>query len=126
MVAKDKKQAVLFSAEINEMQVGAEDSQQTEQLQQADAKERGDGEKPTAQAMKAILEQCDFRCALSGVKLTLDAFSIDHSTPLARGGKHVMSNLQGVHSVINTMKGQMTTTEFVGWCKLVADHMSER
>ena len=78
------------------------------------------GEEITAARLMKQLHDNEYRCALSGVELTPSISSLDHSIPLSKGGQHVMSNVKFVHPIINTMKGQMTDEEFIGWCRKVS------
>ena len=76
----------------------------------------------TARKLRERIEQIGWRCELSGAKLSPHTFSLDHIVPLAHGGLHDASNIQFVHPIINAMKGTLNMQEFVGWCKLVAEH----
>lgn len=62
------------------------------------------------------------RCAYTGLQLTpgQDA-SVDHKTPLARGGARTEENLQWVSVAVNRIKVNLTHDEFVGLCKVVND-----
>ena len=60
----------------------------------------------------AVFERDDFICKICGypIDMTLAAphrksASIDHVVPLARGGKHEMSNVQAAHFGCNARKG---------------------
>jgi hypothetical protein len=77
----------------------------------------------TGRKLRDRIEQIGWRCELSGARLTPDTFSLDHIIPLAHGGSHDASNIQFVHPIINAMKGTLSMKEFVGWCKLVAEHI---
>ncbi len=76
----------------------------------------------TTRQLRERIERIGWRCELSGAKLTADTFSLDHIVPLAYGGSHDASNIQFVHPIVNAMKGTLSMREFVGWCKLVAEH----
>lgn len=41
----------------------------------------------------AVLLAFGFRCRYCGVGLTVDTATIDHATPLSRGGTHAIENL---------------------------------
>jgi 5-methylcytosine-specific restriction endonuclease McrA len=71
----------------------------------------------TAAAVMAILERQKFRCALSGRPLTPQSASIDHIAPIAKGGKHEMTNLWVVENTINRAKNTMTHDEFLAMCR---------
>jgi len=79
----------------------------------------------TIEGMRAILSQQDYRCALSGVVLSPDCASLDHIRPLSKGGQHVLSNIQIVHTIVNGLKGEMTQDEFIQWAKLIASNKKE-
>ena len=94
-------------------------AQQNEKREAANDQE---GRAVTAASLHARVIAMDYRCELSGVKLKPEGCSLDHKTPLSRGGEHSMQNVAIVHPVVNRMKNTMTTEEFIHWCKLVADH----
>lgn len=77
---------------------------------------------PTAKGQRAKLEANGYRCALSGVTLTPEILSIEHLQPLTRGGSHTEDNVAIVHKIVNRMKGELTQSEFIDWCCLVADY----
>jgi 5-methylcytosine-specific restriction endonuclease McrA len=77
-------------------------------------------ERLTGKAVYRLVQQQGFRCALSGQELTPASASIDHKTPLCRGGSHTIDNAQVVEAEINRMKGTLTHDEFVRLCVLVA------
>jgi len=60
-----------------------------------------DGSVTYASIKKLLLTQ-DYRCAISGKPL--DTYHIDHIIPLAKGGHHVISNIQLVLPEINLSK----------------------
>lgn len=108
-------------------------------MQQQEEHRRGRGGHTTQQRMRAedvrrssaaktsvghrsLLEQIErqsYRCALSGEELTPETASLDHCTPISRGGGHDISNIQIVMQQINSAKGSMTTEEFVDMCRRV-------
>ena len=104
--------------------VDVQDQEQTIECRSATKAQeaRPETRQETGRKLRERIEQIGWRCELSGAKLTPDTFSLDHIIPLARGGSHNASNIQFVHPVINAMKGTLSMQEFVGWCKLVADH----
>ena len=75
-----------------------------------------DAKNVTASELMTMLEQQKYRCALSGRPLTPEAVSVDHKTPVSRGGLHCLSNLHLVTPDINAAKGTMTLLEFVAMC----------
>ena len=72
------------------------------------------------------LEQSQFRCALTGWKITPDEFEIDHIVPMVDGGTNKASNLQCVHPLVNRAKGTMSNTQFIEMCKAVAEQARRR
>ncbi len=78
----------------------------------------------TAKKIMDLIERQKFRCALSGRELTPETASLDHVTPLSRGGSHELSNLCVVDYQINTAKGTMTVEEFLAMCRDVASCQS--
>lgn len=72
-----------------------------------------------AELMQLITKQ-DFRCALTGVKITPENAVVDHIEPVANGGDHSIENLQWVHKEVNRMKGSMEQIEFISICRKVA------
>lgn len=79
-------------------------------------------DRPTAKRIRALLEQQEYRCALTGLPLEPDDANLDHTVPIASGGKHEMGNVQVVHKVINRMKSTLPQEEFIQWCRLVVKH----
>lgn len=67
-----------------------------------------------------MLEDQDYRCALTGWELTPENCQGDHIVPLIRGGGYGMDNVQLVVDVVNTAKHTMTNEEFIEMCNAVA------
>ncbi len=63
-----------------------------------------------------ILKRQKMACPLSGERLTAENISIDHKTPLFRGGKNDLTNLQFVIKNVNVAKFTMTDDEFILFC----------
>lgn len=77
----------------------------------------------TTQAdLYALLKEQEFRCALTGRKLTPEASSLDHKTPMARGGTNDRDNLQWLSEGVNAAKGNMSNEEFIAMCREVIAH----
>lgn len=67
------------------------------------------------------LEEQKYKCAYTGRKLVLGVnASIDHKTPICRGGGRSSRNLQWVLRDINLMKNNRTDKEFVYDIKTIA------
>ncbi|MEJ5260978.1 MAG: HNH endonuclease signature motif containing protein [Anaerohalosphaeraceae bacterium] len=67
----------------------------------------------------SLLEKQQYRCALSGRKLTPETASLDHIQPLSRGGLHDISNIWIVDHQVNIAKGSLTAEEFIRLCQEV-------
>ena len=76
-------------------------------------------EKVTMKSLRRLLESQQYRCAISGVKLTPKLCSLDHIVALSRGGEDCIGNCQLVHREMNRMKGCLTMEEFRKWCEMV-------
>jgi 5-methylcytosine-specific restriction protein A len=59
-----------------------------------------------------------------GKKLTIKQISIDHMTPVARGGSWELSNLEVLCKSCNFRKGILLKTEFVAFEKWVNENLS--
>jgi 5-methylcytosine-specific restriction endonuclease McrA len=44
-------------------------------------------------------------CGICGESVQLDDFTIDHMTPVSKGGPHLFANLQLAHKACNARKG---------------------
>ena len=71
-----------------------------------------------------LIEEQNFRCALSDRKLTPETASLDHIIPLSRGGSHEIDNLWVVEHLVNSAKGTMTVDEFIAMCSDVTSHQN--
>lgn len=69
-----------------------------------------------------ILENQEYRCAISGRPLTIDNLSLDHITPYSLDGDHSIGNVHFVTSEVNFAKGALSLDEFVSLCCDVADY----
>jgi len=67
-----------------------------------------------------LLEHQDYRCALTGRRLTPQTAALDHVVPIRRGGEHVIENAQVLHKDVNRAKGSLTMGEFLQLCYEVA------
>jgi len=66
-----------------------------------------------------LLERQDYRCALTGRRLTPETSAIDHIVPVRCGGEHTIENAQVLHKDVNRAKGSLTSDEFIGMCREV-------
>lgn len=78
------------------------------------------GEKITAKNLRKMLEQQDYKCALTGRDLTPRVAALDHIIPLSDGGSHTMENVWIVHSEANVAKSTMGLQAFIALCREVA------
>jgi hypothetical protein len=84
-------------------------------------------------AWKLFIKQNE-KCAISGIKLV---FSESYNRELAKEAKqettasldridsskgYVKGNVQWVHKIVNMMKRKLSDTEFITWCKLIANN----
>ena len=93
-----------------------------------DAKKRNIEFLISLEYMQKILDDQNYKCALSGLNLSVSnnmSFSrkgtmsldrIDSSKPYVEG------NIQWLHKTVNIMKNKWAEEEFFIWCKLVAEH----
>lgn len=79
---------------------------------------------------QSMIEQQKFKCALSGIEISLAYSQEGHVTASidridSRGG-YERSNVQWVHKTINMMKRAMLDEDFVRLCRSVSDHSGVR
>lgn len=77
-------------------------------------------ESATGSELMKLLKQQDYRCALTGEKLTPNTAELDHKIPKSKGGDDTAGNLQWLDKTVNKMKGSMTVDEFIAICRRVA------
>jgi len=132
---ENMRQLDMFNKEANEQTQGqdnqaARDKSATvaEQVQSCDhitaIKKKKTSRKTTAAKLMALLEKQEYRCALSGHKLTVKTASLDHVVPVSEGGSDDIDNLQWVHNAINRAKGTMSQQSFTLMCRRVAQYQS--
>ena len=61
-----------------------------------------------------VYAKCNAKCAICGKYLKFSKMTIDHITPLSRGGTNEISNLQAACLSCNRSKCDMTPAEFFG------------
>jgi 5-methylcytosine-specific restriction endonuclease McrA len=66
-----------------------------------------------------LLEHQQYRCALTGRRLTPQTASLDHIVPVRLGGEHAIENTQVLHKDVNRAKGALTNEEFRAMCREV-------
>lgn len=87
----------------------------------------GDYEAPiegavTAAKLLKLIEEQNYRCALSGRKLEPDTATLDHKVPRSAGGGHSMDNVWFLHRDVNRAKGTQTVEEFRLMCRQVCQY----
>lgn len=78
----------------------------------------------TASELMRLLKKQEYRCALTGEKLTPNTAELDHKTPKSKGGEDTIENLQWLDRTVNRMKGKLTTEEFIAICRRVVQWTS--
>jgi hypothetical protein len=73
----------------------------------------------TGKDLLALVESQGHKCALTGWDLTPEVATLDHKTPLCRGGLHAIENVWIVHKDANRSKSTFTAEEFLAICKAV-------
>jgi 5-methylcytosine-specific restriction endonuclease McrA len=77
-------------------------------------------------AIKDLLQQQGFLCVYTGEPLIPGVnASLDHKTPISRGGTNSIDNLQWVTTRINSFKNYLTHVEFVTLCSLISERFGE-
>ena len=87
---------------------------------------RGQGTRITRLQVMKLLEQQEYKCALTGWDLTPRTASLDHVVPLSRDGPHTIENAQIVDHRVNRAKGSLSNVEFIELCCAVATRHSSR
>lgn len=75
---------------------------------------------PTVQELEAWLTREKHYCHYSGIQLTIEKITVDHKTPVSRGGNNSLENLCIASHHMNTAKGKMNEKEFFQLLKLVS------
>ena len=71
------------------------------------------------QTMNEVLEESNFICALSGIRLDKNSWSLDR---IDSSAGYTRDNIQYVHKDINRMKNKYSQEYFIKMCKRVAEH----
>lgn len=81
----------------------------------------------TLESLLNLIEQQEYKCALTGVPLTCDLqvglisktnASIDR---LDAGGPYILGNIQLVCRAVNSFRGNLSIEEFTWWCNQVVN-----
>lgn len=88
----------------------------------------------TIEEASALFELQHKRCALSGVDISFATSCVGHkrrretTASLDRIDSqvgYVPGNIQWVHKTVNLMKQKLTQSEFITWCKLIAEQQND-
>ena len=63
---------------------------------------------------QVIYAKCNGKCAICGKPVKFKKMTIDHITPLSRGGTNDIKNLQLACKRCNSMKSNMTMDDMMG------------
>lgn len=96
---------------------------------QRSAKKRNLDYSVTPKYLWELLEQQNFKCALTGVDLTLSR-TIDNKTKVQTasldridsGKGYIPGNVRWVHKIINQMRSNRSDSEFIEWCLKVSTY----
>ena len=69
-----------------------------------------------------LIQNQNYRCALTGRRLEPQTAALDHIIPVSRGGEHVMENVQVLQKQVNRVKHTLTNEEFIALCREVVAH----
>jgi 5-methylcytosine-specific restriction endonuclease McrA len=72
-----------------------------------------------------LVEEHEYKCALTGLPLTTENSTVDHIIPVALGGSNQKENLQPVLKEANRIKGQLSMEDLKKWVVLIYDHINK-
>lgn len=82
------------------------------------------GDMSKKSVIRAILQDQNYKCYLTGMTLTPETSALDHIIPVSKGGHPIDARNGGfLHETINRMKGNMDLEEFRSWCSRVATNL---
>jgi hypothetical protein len=93
---------------------------------QAGAKERNIEFLLDIEEAYTIIQQQQFRCALSGVEISLTRPITASLDRIDSQHGYTQDNVQWVHKTINRMKMDLDESEFVDWCRLITEQSHEK
>ena len=70
----------------------------------------------------SLAKKQELRCPISGEKLNVNNVSLDHITPIIKGGTNTLDNLRLVTRAVNTAKHTMSDAEFFSFCQNIINH----
>lgn len=71
-----------------------------------------------------LAERQFWRCAVTGVPITVDTMEVDRIMPKSRGGNNELTNLRIVHRSVNQMKRNLTDEELLEWSRRIVAGLS--
>lgn len=74
----------------------------------------------------ALLEQQEYRCALTGRELTPENTSAEHIIPLRKGGKHELSNIFLVDDAVAKLKRYYSDDEVIQLARELVTHAGRK
>jgi len=74
----------------------------------------------------ALLEQQEYRCALTGRELTPENTSAEHIIPLRKGGKHELSNIFLVDDAVAKLKRYYSDDEVIRLARELVTHAGRK
>ena len=80
--------------------------------------------KLTAHDLWSIAKKQKLICPLTGEKLTTQNISVDHITPLCKGGTNNAFNIQLITRRANAAKNDMTHDELIRFCKNIISRLA--
>jgi 5-methylcytosine-specific restriction endonuclease McrA len=98
---------------LNEEQTDGEHGQTPQRKTRSAAQPLG------RKSLLKMLQDQQYRCALTGEELTPATASLDHKIPLSQGGTSDLDNLEIILLQVNAAKGSMTRDEFIALCRKV-------
>lgn len=72
--------------------------------------------------LRSILEEQEFKCAITKEDLSPENTAFDHIIPVSKGGNSLKGNLHAVTKEINRCKGVLGMKEFVDICAIVIEN----
>ncbi|MCD0459152.1 HNH endonuclease [Roseiconus lacunae] len=87
----------------------------------SESEDKSKANRITSKQLFDLLNEQQFRCALTGEKLKPSTVEADHIIPLEKGGQNCIENIQLVLGEINRMKSTMDQDRFVELCTKVAE-----
>lgn len=71
---------------------------------------------------KTVYAKADGKCAICGKPVKFKKMTVDHKTPLAKGGTNELSNLQLAHLKCNRAKQDIMLEELIEMSEQIVKH----